>query len=119
MSTNSNRTVYSTESGRHCPHCGMPLADCVCKSARSAPVVSDGVIRVRREKQGRGGKEVTVVRNYPGSVEDLKKHAAILKKKLGTGGSEKNGVLEIQGDRVDSVIDYFKNLGMKIKKDGG
>lgn len=114
-------TVFSTASGRHCPNCGMPLSDCACTktSGTDAAQRKDDVIRVRREKQGRGGKTVTVIRNIPGASDETKRHAAALKKKLGSGGSEKNGVVEIQGDRVDAVINYFKNIGMKIKKNGG
>lgn len=111
-------TVFSTESGRHCAQCGLPLDLCICK--KDVPNgTNDGVIRVRREKQGRGGKEVTVIRGVPGTGDERKNHVTTLKKKFGTGGSEKNGVIEIQGDRVNDVIAYFKNLNLKIKKDGG
>ena len=113
-------TVFSTESGRHCPNCGMPVSECACKPAgANSPQWKDDVIRVRREKQGRNGKEVTTVRNFPGTTDELRRHATALKKALGTGGSEKYGTLEIQGDHVDRVIAYFKNINMKIKKDGG
>lgn len=117
---NKSVTVFSTESGRHCPNCGMPVSECACKSSgANSPQWKDDVIRVRREKQGRNGKEVTTVRNFPGTTDELRRHATALKKALGTGGSEKNGTLEIQGDHVDRVIAYFKNINMKIKKDGG
>ena len=114
-------TVFTTASGRHCPNCGLPVSDCACARSDGAAAAQwkDGIVRVRREKQGRGGKTVTVVRNIPGAPDEIKRHAAALKKRLGTGGSEKNRAVEIQGDHVDSVIEYFKNLNMKIKKDGG
>lgn len=99
----------------------MPLSDCICVKSTGANAAQwkDDVIRVRREKQGRGGKTVTVIRNLPGTPDEIKQHAAAIKKKLGSGGSAKNGIIEIQGDHVDAVIQYFKNLGIKIKKDGG
>lgn len=113
-----NVTVFSTESGRHCAECGLPMDLCICNKAVQNSS-SEGFIRVRREKQGHGGKEVTVIRGVPGTIDERKFHISALKKKFGTGGSEKNGVIEIQGDRVNDVIAYFKNLNLKIKKDGG
>ena len=56
-----SRLVYSTDTGRVCPDCRQPVAQCACR----APAVSgtpDGVVKVSRETQGRGGKAVTVVR---------------------------------------------------------
>ena len=53
--------VYSTDSGRMCPACRQPVAGCQCGQA-AAPATGDGVLRVSREKAGRSGKTVTVVR---------------------------------------------------------
>ena len=75
-------TVFSTESGRHCPNCGMPVSECACKPAgANSPQWKDDVIRVRREKQGRNGKEVTTVRNFPGTTDELRRHATALKRR--------------------------------------
>jgi len=53
--------VYSTDSGRMCPTCRRPVADCICKAA-PARAPGDGIVRVSRETKGRGGKAVTLVR---------------------------------------------------------
>jgi translation initiation factor 1 len=52
--------VYSIAHGCTCPGCRQPLEACVCKAAKSMPA-GDGIVRVSRENQGRGGKSVTVV----------------------------------------------------------
>jgi translation initiation factor 1 len=117
---NSNPVVYSTESGRICPKCSRPIGLCICKSAKAdQPFPSDGIVRVRREKQGRGGKEVTSIRGVPGTKDEIQKLAAEIKKKLGTGGTVRDGVIEIQGDRVDFVLSFLTNSGYKAKRDGG
>ena len=75
--------------------------------------------RVRREKQGRAGKEVTVIRDIPGSAETIRKYANEIKKQCGAGGSMKDGIILIQGNHVDFILEYFTAHGLKIKKDGG
>ena len=57
--------VYSTDSGRMCPTCRHPMTACVCAARARALPTGDGIARVSREKQGRGGKTVTVVRGLP------------------------------------------------------
>ncbi len=60
--------VYSTDSGRHCPDCEKPQAECVCAAG---PVNSgDGIARVRRENKGRGGKTVTTIQGLCLTLED-------------------------------------------------
>ena len=56
----NSRLVYSTESGRLCPQCQRPAAACVCGDDRPASA-GDGIVRLRRETKGRGGKAVTVI----------------------------------------------------------
>ena len=112
--------MYSTASGRICPSCGKPKEECVCKSRKGEPSSPAGaVIRVRREKQGRAGKEVTVIRDIPGSAETIRKYANEIKKQCGAGGSMKDGIILIQGNHVDFILEYFTAHGLKIKKDGG
>ncbi|AYN93684.1 translation initiation factor Sui1 [Pseudomonas sp. LTJR-52] len=109
--------VYSTDSGRHCPACNKPLADCLCKQA---PVqAGDGIARVRRETKGRGGKTVTTVSGVPVTADELKELASTLKRRCSTGGALKDGVIEIQGDHVDLLIDELTKRGFKAKKSGG
>ena len=112
-----NQTVFSTEFGRHCPKCGRPINQCVCDQQKVNP--ADSIVRVRLEKKGRGGKEVTTISGIPGSKNDALLHLTKLKKKLGTGGSWKDGSLEIQGDRVEQILAYFKDAGLTAKKSGG
>jgi len=109
--------VYSTDSGRHCPECGKPLDACICKQA--AVPEGDGIARVRRESKGRGGKTVTTVSGVPLAAEALKELATRLKRRCGTGGALKDGVIEIQGDHVELLIAELIQQGFKAKKSGG
>ncbi|CAD5107674.1 translation initiation factor Sui1 [Zestomonas carbonaria] len=109
--------VYSTDSGRHCPDCGQPVGACICKQA--AIPEGDGIARVRRETKGRGGKTVTTVSGVPLAEEPLKELASALKKRCGTGGALKDGVIEIQGDHVDLLLAELVKRGFKAKKSGG
>lgn len=120
MRTPSSRSalVYSTDGGRMCPGCRQPLADCTCRLERS-PALGDGVARVMREKKGRAGKIVTVVRNLPLEPLALAALARELKAACGSGGTLREGVMEIQGDHVDKVVQAIESRGMKVKRAGG
>lgn len=109
--------VYSTDAGRHCPDCSQPLAACTC----GQPVVAagNGIARVRRESKGRGGKTVTTISGVPLAGEELKALATALKKRCGTGGALKDGVIEIQGEHVELLIGELEKRGFKAKKSGG
>jgi translation initiation factor 1 len=109
--------VYSTDSGRHCPDCNQPVDACICK--QSAVPAGDGIARVRRETKGRGGKTVTTVTGVPLAEEPLKELASALKKRCGCGGGLKDGVIEIQGDHVQLLIDELIKRGFKARKSGG
>ncbi|TWI58378.1 translation initiation factor 1 [Pseudomonas duriflava] len=109
--------VYSTDSGRHCPECSKSLVDCLCKQA--VVPAGDGIARVRRETKGRGGKTVTTVSGVPLALDELKELASTLKRRCGTGGVLKDGIIEIQGDHVDLLIDELTKRGFKTKKSGG
>jgi translation initiation factor 1 len=109
--------VYSTEAGRMCPVCRNPVAQCSCRQA-AAPK-GDGVVRVSRETKGRGGKAVTVVRGValaPDQLADLGKQ---LRTSCGSGGTVKDGVIEVQGDHPDRVVDLLKARGLDVKRAGG
>jgi translation initiation factor 1 len=115
----STGLVYSTDSGRMCPDCRQPVAQCICKAQASAVPRGDGGVRVVRETQGRGGKAVTVVRGLglePGPLAALGKR---LRAACGAGGTAKDGVLEIQGDRCEQVIDLLRQDGRTVKRAGG
>lgn len=109
--------VYSTDHGRMCPGCRQPQAQCACKAA---PVpVGDGIVRVARETKGRGGKAVTVVRGVPVDAAALAQLGKQLKAACGSGGTVKDGVIEVQGDHVERVMDVLRQLGHKVKRTGG
>ena len=114
------RLVYSTDGGRTCPECRQALAACRCaEAARAARPAGDGVARVCRERQGRGGKTVTVVRGLPLSADELATLGKQLRSACGSGGTAKDGVLEVQGDHRDRVLAWLLAQGFKAKAAGG
>lgn len=109
--------VFSTEQGRMCPDCRQPLPDCRCDEA-GAPT-GDGVVRVSRETKGRKGKGVTLIKGIPLAGSELKAFAKLLKARCGTGGTVKDGVVEIQGDQRDTLVTLLKEKGWTVKRAGG
>lgn len=109
--------VYSTDQGRLCPGCEQPVSACVCH--KNAVPQGDGIVRVRRETKGRGGKTVTTVSGVLLAEAELKELAAALKKRCGCGGSLKDGVIEIQGEHVELLISELQKRGFTVKKSGG
>lgn len=71
------------------------------------------------EKKGRHGKPVTLVEGFEGSEDDLKKISKKIKTTLGIGGSEKDGIIIIQGDNRDKIMVILKEMGYKTKRVGG
>lgn len=110
--------VWSSQSGRICPKCGKPHASCICRKGKHTPA-GDGTIRIRRETKGRGGKTVTVITGIPLQGDDLKTLAGELKKRCGTGGTLKEGIIEIQGDHCDTLMAELAGRGYKVKRAGG
>lgn len=110
--------VYSTDSGRMCPACRQPVADCQCASQRVIPA-GDGIARVQRETKGRGGKAVTIVRGLALDAEALALLAKRLKTACGSGGTVKDGQVEVQGDHSDKVVAFLQAEGFKVKRSGG
>lgn len=117
MQKNST-TVYSTEHGRMCPGCGKPASGCFCSKKNKAPR-GDGTVRVGRETKGRKGKGVTVITGVPLDEEGLQGLAKQLKQKCGTGGTVKDGVIEIQGDQREQLMEMLTRQGYKVKTIGG
>jgi translation initiation factor 1 len=109
--------VYSTEGGAMCPACRRPTVQCICKSAKVPN--GDGIVRVSRETAGRGGKAVTVVRGLALDDAALAALAKQLKAVCGAGGTVKDGVIEVQGDHCDRVIEALKKQGRVVKRAGG
>jgi len=117
-SKDSGSLVYSTGIGRLCPQCLRAVTACVCRGA-TKPAHGDGIVRVSRETKGRSGKGVTLVSGAPLAPADLEKLATQLKKRCGTGGTVKDGVIEIQGEHRDTLVAELSKLGFKVKRVGG
>ena len=118
----NSRLVYSTESGKLCASCQKPVLECTCnkkKSRSQTNIKYDGIIRVQREVKGRKGKTVTTVSGFQINADELKNLATQLKRRCGTGGSVKDGVIIIQGDHRDTLVAELKARGFKAKISGG
>jgi translation initiation factor 1 len=117
-----DRLVYSSQHGRTCPHCGRPVKQCACRAnPRGAGRAErgDGIVRVKREVAGRRGKPVTTISGVPLGEDALRELAGELKRRCGTGGTAKDGVIEIQGDHRDAVIAELEAKGYTVKRAGG
>ncbi len=122
--------VYSTAQGRRCPDCGKPVSTCACRKRKAsqknnrivqnrASSKNDGVVRVSRETKGRKGKGMTIITGVPLHLDGIKDLARELKQMCGTGGTVKNGVIEIQGDHRDLLAEELKKHGWTVKHSGG
>ena len=116
----SGGLVYSTDLGRTCPRCRRSLGECRCEQrlAGKRPA-GDGIVRVGRQTKGRKGKGVTVVTGLPLADAELADLAKQLKKRCGSGGTVKEGVVEIQGDHRDFIVQELEDMGYKVRRSGG
>ena len=101
-----------------CPKCKQLKAICTCSSEPPTPSTST-VVRVGRETKGRGGKGVTIISDLPLDENGITELATKLKTRLGTGGTVKDGRIEIQGDHRDRIIQELEGLGYRVKRTGG
>ena len=76
-------------------------------------------MRVSRQTKGRKGSGVSLITGVPLSDQELKKLAKDLKKRCGSGGTLKNGIIEIQGDHRDTLVKELQSLGFTVKRAGG
>jgi len=104
-----SRLVYSTETGRI--RTGP--------AGKEATVAGDGVVRVRREKKGRGGKTVTTISGIHASAAELTSLCKQLKRLCGVGGAVKDFVIEIQGDHRERVVTFLEQRGHAVLRAGG
>ena len=111
--------VYDSSHGRMCPRCRKPQAKCRCKEQIAAAIrpVGDGVVRVRREV--RNGKPCTVVLGLPMNAAELQAFAKKLKQGCGSGGTAKDGAIEIQGDHRERIVEVLQAAGYEVKLAGG
>lgn len=126
-----NRVVYDSEVGRvdFCPTCGKRNDRCTCRRKPESPVAGsakrvaslpkDGVVRILGDRKGRGGKTVTVVAGLPGGATAATRVATELKRLCGTGGTVKDGLIEIQGDHRDRIAAALRDRGYTVKLAGG
>ncbi|MBA2879696.1 translation initiation factor 1 [Desulfosalsimonas propionicica] len=117
-SDNNSRLVYSTEKGRICQKCGKPQDACQCRK-KTAASPGDGIVRIKRETKGRKGKGVTLITGTGLDPEALKQLAKQLKARCGSGGTVKNGQIEIQGDHREMLAEELKKEGFAVKRAGG
>ena len=109
----NHRLVYSTDDGdRRRVQPGRKHM----QGATGPALPKDGVVRVFREKGGRGGRTVTVVRGLDGDLAGL---ASDLKRHCGSGGSVKGDAIEIQGDHREKVVARLQAEGYRAKPAGG
>ncbi len=112
MPQDERPTVYSTEWG--------DLRKKPPKPNQASPLSpQQQTVSLHRETKGRGGKTVTLVKNLQLSAEDLKDLSKKLKQACGTGGTIKDGVIEIQGDHREKIAGAMRALGYKVKLAGG
>ncbi|MSR81707.1 MAG: translation initiation factor Sui1 [Candidatus Latescibacteria bacterium] len=116
---NNAQRVYSSDQGRLCSQCGRPPAQCQCGKKPAAPLKGSGQVRVGRQTQGRKGKGVTVITGLPLAEGELLALARDLKQRCGTGGTVKDGVIEIQGDHRDLLVTELEKRGYAAKRSGG
>jgi len=114
----NSRLVFSSDQGRICPSCSQPVKQCRCSTVKTA-LKTDGIVRLQRETKGRKGKGVTLITGVPLPPEELKQLAKRLKQMCGTGGTVKDGVIEVQGDHRELLLAELQKLGWKVKLAGG
>jgi translation initiation factor 1 len=110
--------VYASGQGGICPGCGKPVGACACRAPGGAPR-GDGIVRIARETKGRKGKGVTLVTGLPLDGEGLAELARQLKQCCGSGGTVRDGVIEIQGDHRDRLEEELRGRGYRVKRAGG
>lgn len=112
MAKNDNPTVWSSRHG-----------DTRKKGANPAPLKSlppnQQTAYLHRESKGRGGKAVSVVKNLVLSEADLKALSKQLKQACGSGGTVRDGLIEIQGEQREKIAEVLEKLGYKVKIAGG
>ena len=101
-----------------CPACRRPVAHCICSSARAVPA-KDSVVRVSLDTKGRAGKGVTVVRGLALDTTALAFLGKQLRAACGSGGTVKDGSIEVQGDHCARVMSLLQDQGFAVKRSGG
>lgn len=112
--------VYSTDKGFLAPVAEKKTPGAGRRDAgKTAAPPSDGIVRISRETKGRKGAGVTLVRGLSLPPDQLKALAGQLKQRCGSGGTVKDGVIEIQGDHRQLLLAELSKQGCKVKLAGG
>ena len=127
MPKNENRTVWSSEYGdlRKKKNLTPSPSSAALRAASRSPtgkgeslLPQQQTVYLHRESSGRRGV-VTLVKNLVLSAADLKTLAKKLKQECGTGGTIKEGVIELQGEQRERIVEVLRKLGYKVKIAGG
>ncbi|HXD86230.1 MAG TPA: hypothetical protein VN641_07035 [Urbifossiella sp.] len=97
----------------------QPFEAEVARPAAKVPARKPITLKVGRETAGRRGKGVTTVFDLPFTEDSVRELAALLKQRCGTGGTVKDGRIEIQGDQRERIVAELEKLGYKVKRVGG
>ena len=112
MPKNKSHTVWSSERGDLRKRESQPI------KVKSLPP-DQQTVYLHRETKGRGGKAVTLIKNLVLSEEDLRALSKQLKQACGSGGTVRDGQIEIQGEHRDRIAEVLRELGYKVKIAGG
>jgi translation initiation factor 1 len=120
----NHRIVYSSDTGsvRYCSRCGQPAHHGRCATGARPDAHGfprDGVVRIAIERAGRKGKAVTAIHGLPGDDAALAQLAKTLKQLAGSGGTVRDGVIELQGDHRQRVAAHLSAVGHTVKLAGG
>lgn len=115
----NNKTVWSSEQGDLRKKKDLTPGPSPRRRGELLPPPQQQTVYLHRESGGRGGKAVTLVKNLVLSDEELKSLAKKLKQECGTGGTVKDGVIEIQGEHRQRIAGLLQRLGYKVKIAGG
>ncbi len=115
-----SKLVYSTDGGRvREPHPATNRRAMPVPASPASSVPNDGVVRVQRDKKGRGGKTATTISGLPGSEPELDALLKGLKQFCGSGGTREGRLLVLQGDQRERLLERLLALGYKAKLAGG
>ncbi len=118
MPVDERPTVYSTDPDfeKRCPRCGS--YPCRCRKPVSLPPEVQ-TAAISRDRKGRKGKTVTVIRDLKLTAQDIQSLARTLKQACGSGGTVKVGAIEIQGDHREKIAARLRSLGYKLSSSAG
>ena len=112
MTRDKNRTVWSSNHG------DLRKQPDLQRRVKSLPP-HEQTVYLHRDSKGRGGKTVTLIKKLVLSEDEMKELATRLKQLCGSGGTVKEGMIEIQGEHREKIAEALKKMGYKVKIAGG